>query len=115
VRARAAEEREVATLAAPDLCAEIAAWKAGDYAALPQGASAFVAQIKAIESSAGVGPFEEARESVILRRLRRYEGPGGRAIAKRVETFEARVAKRLSAAVGSERAKVAGALGVSAL
>jgi hypothetical protein len=115
VRARAAEEREIAALTTPNLCAEIAAWKASDYAALPQGTSTFVARFNAIESSSNVGPFEEHREAVILRRLRRYEGRASRALARRIEAFEARFGKRLSAAIGTAQARLATALGVSAL
>jgi hypothetical protein len=115
VRARAAEERSIAMLTPPELCAEIAAWKASDYAALPQGTSTFVARLGAIESSSNVGFFEEPRETVILRRITPYEGRASRALAKRIEALEARFGKRLSTAVASGQKKVTAALGVSAL
>jgi hypothetical protein len=115
VRARAAEEREIAALATPDMCAEIEAWKASAYAALPQSASAFVARFSAIASSSSVGPSEEQRETVILRRLRHHEGRAERATAKRIEALEARLGKRLNAAVTSGQKKLTAALGVSEL
>jgi hypothetical protein len=115
VRARAAEEGEIAALVSPNLCADIEAWKASAYAALPQSASAFIARGDAILSASGGGPFEEPREARILRRLRRYEGRTERATAKRVEALEARIGMRVTAAVNSAQAKLAAALGVSQL
>jgi hypothetical protein len=115
VRARAAEEREIAGLAMPDMCVEIEAWKASAYAALPQGASTFVTRFMAILTSSSLGPSGEPRETIILRRLRRYEGRIERAVAKRTEALEERLSKRLSAAVTSARTKITIALGVSQL
>jgi hypothetical protein len=115
VRARLAEEREVAALVTPDMCTEIEAWKASSYAALPQSATAFIAQFRAIALSSSIGPFEEPREMVILRRLGRYEGRPERALSKHVETLEARLSKKVNAAITAGRAKIAAALGVSAL
>jgi hypothetical protein len=115
VQARVAEERKIAALATPDMCADIEAWKASAYVALPQSTSAFVAQFRAIALSSSVGPSEETREAVILRRLGPYEGRTERALAKHIEALETRTSKRLSAAVATAGAKVAAALGVSQL
>jgi hypothetical protein len=115
VRAQAAEEREIAVLTLPDLCADIRPWKASAYAVLPQTVSAFVARGSALEYGSSIGPSEEPREAVILRRLRHYEGRIERAAAKRIEALEARLGRRLGATLTSAQAKLAAALGVSRL
>jgi hypothetical protein len=115
VHAEAAEQRMIATLALPDVCADIAAWKASAYAALPQSAMRFLAHVRAIESLSFVGFTEESREALIMRLLRRFEGLAERRAAKRIERREAQVGKRLGAAVLAARAKLAAGLGVSAL
>jgi hypothetical protein len=108
VRTRAAEERAIATFALPDVCTAIEAWKASAYAALPQSASEFLAHVEAI-------PFEESRETAILHMLKRYEGSTERRTAKRIEVLEARGSKRLTSAATAAQARLAAALGVSAL
>jgi hypothetical protein len=115
VHAEAGEERGIVTLALPDVCADITAWRASAYAALPPSAAAFLARVRAIESSSFVGPSEESREAVIMRLLRPYEGPAERRTAKRVERFEAEIRRRLTAATAAARAKLAAGLGISAL
>jgi hypothetical protein len=115
VRAEAAEERAIATIALPDVCADIAAWKASAYAALPQSAARFLARVQAVESLSGEGPFEESREVAIMRFLRPYEGPAQRRTARRIERLEARIDKRMTAAGTGVEKKLAAALGVSAL
>jgi len=115
VRLRAAEESGVATIALPDVCAEIAAWKASAYAALPQSASRFLARSEAIEAEAFVGPSEESRETAILRLLRPYESPADRRIAERVERLEAQSGRAFSSAISAVETKLANALGASAL
>jgi hypothetical protein len=115
VRAEAAEERAIAVLALPEVCADIAAWKASAYAALPQSTVGFLARLRASESLSVVGPSEEPREAVIRRLLRPYEGPAERRAAKRIEHLEAQIGRRLAAAAAAARTKLAAALGVSAL
>lgn len=115
VRAQAAAEHATATLALPDLCADIAAWKASAYATLPHGSASFLARVRAIESALSGTTPEESTEAEIRRLLRPYESPSQRRIAKRVERLERRIDRRLAAAVTVARKKLAAALGVSAL
>jgi hypothetical protein len=115
VRFQAAEERGVSTIALPDVCADIAAWKASAYAVLSPGVSGFLAHTEAIEAELFVGPSEELRETAILRLLRPYESPADRRIAKRVERLEVQADKRLSSAISAARARLEGALGASVL
>ena len=115
VHAEAGEERGIVTLVLPDVCADITAWRASAYAALPPSAAGFLARVQAIESSSIVEPSEESREAVIVRLLRPYEGPAERRTAKRIEHLEAEIDRRLTAAAAAVRAKLAAGLGVSAL
>jgi hypothetical protein len=115
VRRRAAEERGAATITLPDVCADIAAWKANAYAVLPQSASAFLARSEAIEAELFVGPSEEEREAAILRLLRPYESPADRTIAKRLERLEAQLRKPVYSVVSIVGAKLESALGTSTL
>ncbi len=110
---QAVEERSRATLALPDICADIAAWKASAYATLPPSATGFLVRLYAIES--GVGPSEESPEAIILRLLRPDEGPAERRAVKRMEQLEVQTNRRLTAAVAAVRTKLAAALGVSGL
>ena len=115
VRGEAAEEHTAATLALPDLCGDIAAWKASAYATLPQSAERSLNRFAAVESLSIVGAAEEERGTVIRRLLRAYEGPAERARAKRIEHAEEVVGNSIHAASLSARSKLAAALGVSAL
>lgn len=115
VRAEASEERAIATLALPEVCADIAAWKANDYAALPQSTARFLARAQAIESLSAVGPSEESREKVIMRLLRRFETPTQRRTAERIERLEAQIGRRLNAERASAEKELAAAFGVAAL
>ncbi len=115
VRLRAAEESGVATIALPDVCADIAAWKASAYAALPQRAGRFLARSEAIEAESFVGLSEESRETAILRLLRPYESPADRRIAERVERLEAQFGRRFYSAISAAKAKLGDALGASVL
>ena len=113
VHSQAVAERSSATLALPDVCADIAVWRASAYATLPPNATGFVARVYAIES--GDGPSEESREAVIPHLLRPYEGPTQRRAVKRIERLERLADRRLAAAIAAARRKLAGALGVSVL
>ena len=115
VHLEAAEENGIVTIALPDVCAELAAWKASAYAALPQGSSRFLARSEAIESESYVGFSEELREAAILRLLRPYESRADRRIAERVKRLEAQTGRRFSATISAVKAKLADALGVSVL
>jgi hypothetical protein len=115
VHAEAAGEGAFATLALPDVCADIAAWKANGYAALPQSAARFLARVQAIESLSVTGPSEELRETAIMRLLRPYEKPAERRTARRIERLEAQINRRLRAAGTIAETKLAAVLGVAAL
>jgi hypothetical protein len=115
VRALAAEEVAIVAVALPDVCADIGAWKASAYTALPQSATGFLARVAAIESGSYVGPSEESREAAIGRLLVPYEGPGARRTAKRLERQEQRTGRKLRAAAEAGRTSLAAALGVSEL
>lgn len=115
VSLRAAEESGIATVALPDVCEEIAAWRASAYAELPRSASRFLARSEAIEAEVFVGPSEESRETAILRLLKPYESPVDRRIAERVERLEARLGRRFSSAISAVKAKLEDALGASVL
>ncbi len=114
VHGLALEERELTSILPPDFCAEIAAWKASAYVALPAGAQKFVMQVTMLESSATGGPSEES-EATIMHLLRRYEDPAERQAAARIERLEALIEKRFDAAVIDAQARLASALGVPAL
>jgi hypothetical protein len=115
VRGQAAEERAIATLALPNVCGDIAAWKASAYATLPQDARRTLDRFGVLESMASVGPSEEEREAVIQRLLKPYEGPAERETAKRIGHAADEISNRLHAAAKSARSSLAAALGVSAL
>jgi hypothetical protein len=115
VRGQAAEEAAFVALAQPDVCADIEAWQASAYAALPQSTTGFLARSEAIESGSYVGFSEESREAAILRLLKPYEGPGERRALQQVERQEERRYGTFSAARKAAQARLAAALGVSAL
>lgn len=115
VHAEAAEEQMIAATTLPDVCANIAAWKASAYATLPQSAVRFLARSQAIEFLSFVGFTEQSRETLILRLLRRFEQPAENRAAKRLEHVEAQIVKRVEAAMVAARAKLAAGLGVPAL
>lgn len=115
VRALMREERAAAHIVLPDVCADIAAWKASAYVVLPSSTSRFLAEVSAIEASPSGGPPEESVEAAIRSLLRHYENPAERLIAKRVERLEATFSKRMNAAYTAATARLASALGVSAL
>jgi hypothetical protein len=115
VRGQAAEEAARVALGLPDVCADIEAWKASAYAALPQSATGFTARVEAIESGGYVGPSEQLREAVIMRLLKPYEGRGERRIVKQIERSEHRTDRTLGVAEEAARARLAAALGVAAL
>lgn len=113
VRSQVVQERSIAKLALPDVCADIAAWRSSTYMALPLDATAFLARLEPIEAY-----FEERGESleaVIVRLLKPYEDSAERRTFQYIERLEARSDRRLTAAIGVAQTKLAAALGVSAL
>jgi hypothetical protein len=115
VRAQATEEVAVVAVALPDVCADIEAWKASAYAALPESASGFLARVAAIESGSSVGRAGESREAAIMRLLKQYEGPGARRTVVRLKRQEQSTDRKLGEAAEAARVRLAVALGVSAL
>jgi hypothetical protein len=115
VRVEVAEERANATLALPDVCADIAAWKASRYAALPQNTASFLARVHAIEFLSVAGQSEGFREAAIMRLLRPHETSADRRTARRIERLEAQIGRRLYAARTIAEKTLAAAFGVSAL
>ncbi len=113
VRSQAVDEHSLATLAPPDVCADIAAWRMSAYTAVPPSTTAFLARLYPLEE--GVGPSEESLEVVIGRLLKPYEDRAERRTVKYTERLEERRDRRVTAAVVAARAKLAAALGVSAL
>jgi hypothetical protein len=113
VRSQALAERASAELALPDVCADIAAWRASAFATVPPSVTGFLALVQPIE--AGVGPSEEPREAAIARLLRPYEDPVEQRTARRVERLEVSAGRPLGAAIAAARHRLATALGVSAL
>jgi hypothetical protein len=115
VHAESAEERGEATIVPPDVCADIAAWRASSYASLPPDAVRFLARVDRIRALRFVGFTEESREAIIRRLLRRSEGAGERAVARRLARLESRVDARAEGDEVAARKKLAAALGVSVL
>jgi hypothetical protein len=113
VHSQAVAERSIATLALPDVCADIAAWRTSAYATLPASVTGFLGRLRPIEM--GVGPSQESREAVIVRLLKPYEDAGEKRVVSRMEKFEMRAYRRLAAAIAAASRKLAAALGVSAL
>ena len=113
VRSQAVAERSIATLALPDVCADIAAWKASAYATLPPSATRFLELLDTIGTAGATS--EESREAVIARLLRPYESPSERRTFRRMAQLEVRTGRTLMAASEAARTKLAAALGVSAL
>jgi hypothetical protein len=74
-----------------------------------------LARARGIEASSNGGPPEEPSEAAIMPLLRPYEDPAERLIAKRVERLETEIGKRINAVDTAAEAKLASALGVSAL
>jgi hypothetical protein len=115
VHAEAAQEQMAAALALPNVCADIAAWKASAYAALPQSALRFLARSQAIERLSFDGFTEESRETLIMRLLKRFERPAEVRAAKRIERVEVQIGKQVEAATVVAAHKLAAGLGVTAL
>jgi hypothetical protein len=113
VRALAAEERAVAKLVVPNVCADLVAWKTSGYSTLPSSAVAFLKAVEAIgRDEKGHGGKEELPEKAVFGRLRRYETPADRQLAKRGERLDETVAKRLLTAYKKALSPLGKALGL---
>jgi hypothetical protein len=106
VRSEAADERAGVAFALPDVCSSIEAWKASDYAELPPSVGEFLTRFEQDES----GSF-----GLVMRMLKRYEGPAERQAAKHVERLEAFTGKRLASASEVIWRKLEAAMGVPEL
>lgn len=115
VHAEAAEERADVGLVLPDVCGQIAAWKASAYTTLPSSVIEFLTHVEAIESGSTVGPSEESREALIMHLLQRYEDTNERKLAERIERLEAMAHKRLVAGTSAAESKLAAAMGIAEL
>ena len=115
IRQLAAVELGTVALALPDVCADIAGWKASAYAALPEGSSEFLASRAALASREYVGPSEEWIEVAVRRLLRRYEVPAERRAMKQVERHEQGTSAMLAVAQRDARTKLEAALGAPTL
>jgi hypothetical protein len=113
VRAIAARERWVAIVALPKVCPAVAVWRKSAYTALPKAVGAFLSRQQAIESAAGFS--EESFEARIERQLRRYEDPGERRLAGKIERLERVSGRRLDTAQAAALHKLEAALGASPL
>lgn len=115
VHAEAAEEQADLGLVLPDVCGQIAAWKASAYTTLPSSLSEFLTHVYAIESGSTIDPSEESRETLIMHLLRRYEGTNERQLARRIERLEAKAHQRLVAGAVAAASKLAAAMGIAEL
>jgi hypothetical protein len=118
VHERAAEELAPATIALPDVCADIEAWKASAYAIVPQSTSEFLARSGKSES----GPlasllllFEEPRKTKIARLLRRFESAREARRAMLIERQEEHTSSEVGRAGKAAAQTLAAWLGITAL
>jgi hypothetical protein len=119
VREQAAEELAPATIALPNVCADIAAWKASAYATLPPSTERFLGPggkgvLGSLLESLLV-LFETPRQIVIARLLRPFEDRRELLAATRIEAQEAQVSRELGSADRTAGVALAAELGVTAL
>jgi hypothetical protein len=83
----------LATLAAPDVCADVQAWVADGYRALPAGTLQFDKRYYAVDIEAEevplrlFAPYESAGEASLARRTKRLEAPLAQAEANAVADY----------------------------
>jgi hypothetical protein len=92
VRSLASEERAIANLVIPDVCADLRAWVASGYRTLSYNRMAFLKQANAIGN--GVGAKEESLNDAILPALRPHESSGEKVITKHSQRLEEVTGKR---------------------
>jgi hypothetical protein len=96
VRALAAEERAAVGLALPNVCADLVTWKTSGYKTLPSSTVAFLKVVEGIGNvTKGHDGKEESLEKIVFGRLRPYETPSDRQLAKRVQRLNEVGAKHL--------------------
>jgi hypothetical protein len=109
VRLLASDERAIANLVIPDVCANLRSWVASRYRTLSLDTVGFLKQVNAIGK--GVGAKEESLEEVVSRLLARNESPSERRTAKHIERLEAAMGKRALHAFAAAMEVVERALG----
>jgi hypothetical protein len=104
--------RAVSTLAIPDVCADIAAWTAGDYHMLPQDTIRFVDKVKAISQDTTVvhGGMRELLTARILEVIKLHESSSEKQRIARVNRLEAATEGRLTRVYGMAISEVASIL-----
>lgn len=96
VHSVAVQERAASALVLPDVCADISAWTASGYRALPQGMTRFLKQFNAIVGKTGDEKAKgESREESILRLLKPHESSRDRQLAQRIRRLERTAGKRI--------------------
>lgn len=116
VRSLAVEERMIASLGSPNVCADLKAWRDSGYRTLPQSTVQFVKQVGAIggETSGG-GRGEESLEDAIVRALQPYESRGERRLARWSQRRDKDAGKRLLRLATDALHGVEQALGIKGL
>jgi hypothetical protein len=115
VRAFTDEERALAALVVPNLCADLRSWAASRFATVATGTSQFVAALQATESrpKSGVKPAEEP-EYAVLRLLRPYESASDGAVLRSVKLLRMRVEAKLAKAALGATEQIETAVGLTA-
>jgi hypothetical protein len=117
-RRLAAEELTPATIVPSDVCADIRAWEASAYTTLPQSTSEFLARSGRGEPGSLASLlllFEEPPDVKIARLLRRLESPREIRMALRIERQEQETSIELGTASRTAAARLAAAVGITAL
>ncbi len=118
VHERAAEELAPATIALPDVCADIDAWKASAYATLPQSTSEFLARSGRSESgslASLLALLEEPHKTKLARMLGRFENRREARSATMIERQEERTSSEVGRASRTAAQTLAAWLGITAL
>jgi hypothetical protein len=108
------EERALAALTVPDLCADLRAWAASRFMTSAADTSRFVSLLQATEyrSTSQVKPAEEP-EYAVLRLLRPYESPSDSGTVRSVKLLRARTQASLANAVLGPTAQIESAVGLT--
>jgi hypothetical protein len=106
----ATEERAIANLVIPDVCADLRAWVGSRYRRLSQDTVGFLKQTNAIGK--GVGAKEESYSEVVSRLLARHEFPSERRTAKSIMRLEHTTGKTVLRAFKTAMEAIERALGL---
>jgi hypothetical protein len=90
----ASEERVIAGLVVPDVCADIKAWVASGYRTLPRDTAGFLKQTDRIGKGVGAKK-EESVEEAVLRLLKPYESSHDRRLVRHIERLEETTGKKV--------------------